>query len=99
MGLPGGLRARLWRDAPAMTPKQCAAKLLLNVLTTGAAHPKKIDRILMGETLGLRISDDKRVKILAFVEKLESPFTERLTRLAGMTGEADEASDASDEAK
>ncbi len=66
-----------------MTPKQCAAKLILNVLTTGAAHPTKLDRHQMAEVLETRISDEKREKILGFVVKIEDPFTERLARLAG----------------
>jgi hypothetical protein len=75
----------------SMTPKQCAAKLILNVLTTGAAHPKKLDRLQMADALGTRISDEKREKILGFVAKIEDPFVERLTRLAG---EADETAEA-----
>ena len=71
-----------------MTPKQCAAKLLLNVISSGAAHPSKLDRQQMAEALGTRISDEKREKILGFVGKIENPYVERLTRLAG---EADEA--------
>ncbi len=71
----------------SMTPKQCASKLILNVLTLGAAHPTKLDRHQMAEVLGTRISDEKREKILGFVVKIEGPFIERLTRLAG---EADE---------
>ena len=70
-----------------MTPKQCAAKLILNVLTTAAAHPSKLDRHQMADALGTRISDEKREKIIGFVAKIQDPFTERLARLAG---EADE---------
>lgn len=77
-----------------MTPKQCAAKLILNVLTQGAAHPTKLDRMQMAEVLGSRISDEKREKILGFVVKIESPFTERLARLAGEGDETEEAADA-----
>jgi hypothetical protein len=67
----------------AMTPKQCAAKLLLNTLTTGAQHPCVLDRLQMADVLGTRISDEKREKILAFVDKIEEPIIERLKRLAG----------------
>ena len=66
-----------------MTPKQCAAKLLLNLLTASAKHPRTLDRLQMAEALGTRISDEKREKILAFVSKIEEPMIERLTRLAG----------------
>ena len=74
-----------------MTPKQCAAKLILNVLTTGAAHPTKLDRHQMAEALATRISDEKREKILGFVVKIEGPFTERLARLAGEGGDEETA--------
>jgi hypothetical protein len=76
-----------------MTPKQCAAKLILNVLTTGAAHPTKLDRHQIATALDTRISDEKREKILAFVVKIEGPFTERLARLAG-EGADEEAAEA-----
>ena len=75
-----------------MTPKQCAAKLLLLVSQTGALHPTKLDRQQMAEALGTRISDDKRTKILGYVVKIEGPYLERLARLAGEDdGEADAA--------
>ena len=70
-----------------MTPKQCAAKLLLNTLTTGAQHPRTLDRLQMADALGTRISDEKREKILAFAAKIEEPVIERLTRLAGEGGD------------
>jgi hypothetical protein len=75
-----------------MTPKQCAAKLILNVLSTGAAHPTKLDRLAMADALGTRISDEKREKILGFVTKIEAPYAERLARLAGEADEAEAAS-------
>lgn len=73
-----------------MTPKQCAAKLLLNVIQTGAAHPTKLDRMQMAEALGTRISDEKRAKILTFVTKIEGPYVERLARLSGEGGDEGE---------
>ena len=77
--------------ASPMTPKQCAAKLILNVLTTGAVHPTKMDRHQMAEILETRISDEKREKILGFVDKIQSPFAERLARLAGEGAEEETA--------
>lgn len=70
-----------------MTPKQAAAKLLHNAMTKGAKHPKQMDRIEMGTTLDMRISDEKREKILGFVEKIEAPYLERLVRLSGEGGD------------
>jgi hypothetical protein len=66
-----------------MTPKQCAAKLLLNAIQGGAAHPARLDRMQMAEALGTRISDEKRAKILTYVTKIEGPYVERLVRLSG----------------
>jgi hypothetical protein len=77
--------------SPPMTPKQCAAKLLLNTLTAGAQHPRTLDRMHMAEALGTRISDEKREKIIGFVSKIEDPVIERLTRLAGEGAEEAEA--------
>ena len=78
-----------------MTPKQCAAKLLLNVSSSGAQHPTKLDRHQMAEALDTRISDEKREKILGFVTKIESPYLERLARLAG-EGDGEEEAPAAD---
>jgi hypothetical protein len=75
--------ATIPRHCSPMTPKQCAAKLLLNILTAGAQHPRTLDRLQMADALGTRISDEKREKILGFVSKIEDPVIERLTRLAG----------------
>jgi hypothetical protein len=66
-----------------MSPKQCAARLLLATLQEGAPHPTKRTREDMTTSLGTRISDEKREKILAFVVKIETPFVERLTKLTG----------------
>jgi hypothetical protein len=83
---------------PAMTPKQCAAKLLLNVIQTGAVHPAKLDRMQMAEALGTRISDEKRAKILTFVTKIEGPYAERLARLSGEADAEGEAGEKADSA-
>ncbi len=77
-----------------MTPKQCAAKLLLNVSTSGALHPSKLDRQQMATALDTRISDEKREKIMGFVAKIETPYLERLARLAGEEDEAEPAAGA-----
>ena len=71
-----------------MSPKQCAARLLLATLQQGAPHPTKRSREDMTTALGTRISDEKREKILAFVTKIETPFVERLAKLTG-EGEAE----------
>lgn len=70
-----------------MTPKQCAAKLLLDTLSKGSKHPKQQTREEMTTQLGTRISDEKREKVLQFVEKIEGPFRERLAKLCGEGGE------------
>ncbi len=71
-----------------MSPKQCAARLLLATLQQGAPHPTKRTREDMTTSLGTRISDEKREKILAFVTKIETPFIDRLSKLTG-EGEAE----------
>ena len=76
-----------------MTPKQAAARLLLAALKTGAKHPTVMPREEMGLVLDSRISDEKRAKILGFVEKIEGPYVERLIRL---TGEGDAETTAAD---
>lgn len=70
-----------------MSPKQCAARLLLATLQEGAPHPTKRTREDMTTALGTRISDEKREKVLAFVLKIEGPFVDRLKKLTG-EGEA-----------
>ncbi len=70
-----------------MTPKQAAARLLLATLQEGALHPTKRTREDMSATLGTRISDEKREKILTFVDKIESPFADRLRKLTGGSAE------------
>jgi hypothetical protein len=67
----------------AMTPKQSAARLLLAALKSGAKHPTTMTREEMATVLDSRISDEKRAKILGFVEKIETPYVERLIRLTG----------------
>jgi hypothetical protein len=76
-----------------MSPKQCAARLLLATLQQGAPHPTKRSREDMTTALGTRISDEKREKILAFVTKIETPFVERLAKLTG-EGEAEGGAEA-----
>lgn len=76
-----------------MSPKQCAARLLLATLQQGAPHPTKRTREDMTAALGTRISDEKREKILAFVVKIETPFVERLSKLTGEGGEAEGAAE------
>ena len=66
-----------------MTPKQCAARLLLATFKTGKPHPTTLDRMQMAEALATRVSDEKRVKIIEFVAKIETPFLERLQKLTG----------------
>jgi len=73
-----------------MSPKQCAARLLLATLQEGAPHPTKRTREDMTTALGTRISDEKREKVLAFVLKIEGPFVDRLKKL---TGEAEGAAE------
>jgi len=65
-----------------MTPKQCAARLLLRTLD-GEGAPARLTAQEMTEALGTRISDAKRDKILEFADKIASPFRERLTKLTG----------------
>lgn len=69
-----------------MSPKQCAARLLLATLQEGAPHPTKRTREDMTTALGTRISDEKREKVLAFVVKIEGPFVDRLKKLTGEGG-------------
>ena len=66
-----------------MTPKQAAAHLLLATMKKGKPHPSTLDRIQMAEILDIRISDDKRAKILSFVAKIENPYLDRLVKLTG----------------
>lgn len=66
-----------------MTPKQAAARLLLANRKTGAKHPTAMTREEMAAVLDSRISDEKREKILGFVDKIETPYVERLVRLTG----------------
>jgi len=73
-----------------MSPKQAAARLLLNTLKSGGKHPAEMTREEMTATLGSRISDDKREKVLAFVIKIETPFVERLNKLSGESDDAAE---------
>ncbi len=75
-----------------MTPKQCAAKLLLTLHQSGGKTPTQLTREEMTDLLGTRISDEKRVKVLEFVTKIESPFVERVTKISG---EADGAAEGS----
>ncbi len=77
-----------------MTPKQCAAKLLHITLTEGGKTPAQQSREEMSTSLGTRISDEKREKILGFVEKIAGPFRDRLAKLCG-DGEEAAAGDAS----
>lgn len=74
-----------------MTPKQAAARLLLSTLTHATKHPSVLTREEMSAMLDSRISDEKRGKILGFVTKIEAPYAERLTRLAGESDDAAEA--------
>jgi len=71
-----------------MTPKQCAAKLLLSLHQNGGKTPAQMTREEMTELLGTRISDDKRAKVLEFVGKIANPFVERITKISGEGGEA-----------
>jgi len=64
------------------TPKQAAARLLLNALDHGKA-PAQMTREEMAVVLDERVSDQKREKVLDFVGKISAPFRERLTRIAG----------------
>ncbi len=69
-----------------MTPKQCAAKLLLNLHQNGGKTPAQMTREEMTELLGTRISDDKRAKVLEFVGKIANPFVERIAKISGEGG-------------
>lgn len=73
-----------------MTPKQCAAKLLLTLHQTGGKTPSQLSREEMTDLLGTRISDEKRAKVLEFVGKIANPFVERITKISGEDGEAAE---------
>lgn len=73
-----------------MTPKQCAAKLLLTLHQTGGKTPAQLTREEMTDLLGTRISDEKRAKVLEFVGKIANPFVERITKISGEGGEAAE---------
>ena len=64
------------------TPKQAAARLLLNALDHGKS-PAQMSREEMAVVLNERVSDQKREKVLDFVTKISAPFRERLTRIAG----------------
>ena len=69
-----------------MTPKQCAAKLLLTLHQSGGKTPAQLSREEMTDLLGTRISDEKRGKILEFVGKIANPFVERITKISGEGG-------------
>jgi hypothetical protein len=66
-----------------MTPKQAAAHLLLATLKQGAPHPSKRSAEDLTTALNMRISEEKRAKILEFVAKIEAPYIERLQRIGG----------------
>lgn len=70
-----------------MTPKQAAARLLFANLKSGGKHPVAMTREEMAAVLDSRISDEKRAKILGFVDKIETPYVERLVRLTGEGGD------------
>ena len=73
-----------------MTPKQAAARLLLSALE-GGRPPGQLTAPEMTEALGTRISDQKREKILEFVEKIAGPFRDRLQKLKGEDDKAGSA--------
>ncbi|MBA3707340.1 MAG: hypothetical protein H0W83_00805 [Planctomycetes bacterium] len=73
-----------------MTPKQAAARLLLQCLDSGKV-PSQLTREDMASTLGSRISDQKREKILEFVTKVSAPFRDRLSKIVGEPAAAGEA--------
>ncbi len=66
----------------AMTPKQAAAKLLLQALDQGKS-PASMSREEMATALAERVSEVKHTRILEFVTKISTPFRERLTKIAG----------------
>jgi hypothetical protein len=72
------------------TPKQAAARLLLNALDHGKS-PAQMTREEMAAVLNERVSDQKREKVLDFVTKISAPFRERLTRVAGTEAPAEGA--------
>jgi hypothetical protein len=76
-----------------MTPKQAAARLLLQCLDNGKV-PSQLTREDMATLLGSRISDQKREKILEFVTKVSAPFRDRLTRIVGEPSAGGAAEDA-----
>ncbi|MBA2479457.1 MAG: hypothetical protein H0V44_02250 [Planctomycetes bacterium] len=78
-----------------MTPKQAAARLLLQCLDNGKV-PSQLTREDMATVLGGRISDQKREKILEFVTKVSAPFRDRLSKIVGEATPAGGAEDASD---
>jgi len=73
-----------------MTPKQCAAKLLLNLYQSGGKTPTQLSREEMTDLLGTRISDEKRAKVIEFAGKIAAPFIDRVTKISGEGGEAAE---------
>ncbi len=74
------------------TPKQAAARLLLNALDQGKV-PAQMTREEMAAVLSERVSDQKREKIIEFVGKVSAPFRERLTRIAGAAEAGDAEAD------
>jgi hypothetical protein len=63
------------------TPKQAAARLLLNTLDSGAKPPAQLSREEMAAALGERVSDQKREKIIEFGNKILTPFKDRLSKI------------------
>jgi hypothetical protein len=75
------------------TPKQAAARLLLNTLESGAKPPAQLSREEMAAALGERVSDQKREKIIEFGNKILTPFKDRLSKItaaAKAEGQAEE---------
>ena len=78
------------------TPKQAAARLLLNYFDNGGKALPQMSREEMAAALGERVSDQKREKILEFSGKISNPFRERLAKICGEAPAAGEEKEAAE---
>ncbi|HYE07134.1 MAG TPA: hypothetical protein VEL07_16595 [Planctomycetota bacterium] len=71
----------------SLTDKQAAAKLLHDLLT-GPGNPAQLGLAEMAEKLGVRMTEQRGVRIKAALEKVATPFVERLKKIMPKEGEA-----------
>jgi hypothetical protein len=74
----------------SMTDKQAAAKLLHDLLT-GPSNPAQLGPAELAEKLGVRMTEQRAARIKAALDKVQTPFVERLKKIMPKDGEAAEA--------